>query len=394
VAKKIPRERYSKLLRKRTTPESKARFRERFDPKMGKKPSGGKKKFPDGGFDLTAPLTARKYRRELASAQKMKFGPEEQQIGQEFAAHRAREAGLPGLFNAYQQRLENVASQNQQAFDQSITQAQNLAASTQQRETEAQSKLQAEAQADAQKRGVSVSTRPYAEGTAGAAVRSTNTQGFANMMGAQKQAAQQRFGAYGLENQGELVNQLLAERRRGEMINARQRDFLGRRGDFATQYGKDAREGERKFALEGQAFGLDVEKLREQTRSNRAEERAATRRDKTTRRGQTLSHQDRQAALDVTKRGQNITSEGQRKSFIKEIGVSPGRWDSWSRGQQARYLKRNDLIGGKKDKKGKTRQQTQQEQGDKFYYDEVSKYGTPPRKAREKAKKRFPKWRR
>lgn len=247
------------------------------------------------GYNPNAPLTGKQLVNELTAAVHLQYDPTEREIGRQIAASNDRATRiLPAYYQDYEAALARLRGESDAKYQQVGQQIQNDANQSAQQDTAGRQAVADQLAHDAALRGQPVDS----------SILTTS----ANAAGARRDAANATYGtvagqganqfAY-LTNQQGIAHQ--AGHEAGETELARQRNKLlpdlmklqKDKGDFAVQFLQNARDNAQKLAIEKATIGAQ---------NYRAQLSA-----KTTRRGQNLSHQDRQSGQAITARGQNLT---------------------------------------------------------------------------------------
>lgn len=339
----LPKQKYLKGLHKLKSRNQRQAYRQKYNYNRG----GGKKPEPP----FTEAITNKTLRGEMSAASRLQFGDEEFQLRGERLSHQQQLGRIPGLYETYQARLRDLQAQNaaatQAAQDQIGARATALADNTKANLDQQRQRMEASAQA----RGARVDPRTQAIATMAENAQQRRQSSFQDKIatqGASQQsgwlARQAHAGAQGLAS-------LEEEGKYGRKISALERDLGKRKGAFAVDYRSKVRQAERNFALErgalnlqGEKLQLEGEKLEETARNNRRE-------DRTTRRGQTLSHLDRVRANQIKSESLRMKTAKEKRDFTAKYGVSPDRFNGWSEAKRRAYLKRNKLLGKTKEKK-------------------------------------------
>ena len=225
------------------------------------KKKAGKKKLP---FDLTAPISSRKqYLRERGAATRTEFRPLERQLGSEHRAQSDREQRItPAYFEQYKADLAKAQGQSQAAYQQADSRllAHGQAAGAQ--DAASRNDIQTRMAADIARRGgVAGPAQGVDVGGAGAEAARANLR--TSMAGSLAQQGANNSDYLGKRQanttlQGIEQQQKEGLRRRG--IEADQRELAKQKGDFKYQFGRDMRESERKYLLEGRALNDSMTK--------------------------------------------------------------------------------------------------------------------------------------
>lgn len=240
---------------------------------------------------VVAPLTPRTLRREEEAAARLKYQPLERELAQ-------RQVNIPSWFDQYKADV----------------------AARQQRMAEEATRIRAEVDARAAAQAPS-SGSPEAQQAAEA--RRAQIQAFASNLGAQDVAR----GQYSTARQDVAEREKLAE-----LLRARQQQTqLGQeKADFRLQYRTEARERERKYGLERQAFGLNVAKAETEARSKRSQARARRQqqRQQQAKEQRRQMEADRKFRLDLRKYGLQEAKD----RYQKRHGLGPYKPPSSGRG--------------------------------------------------------------
>lgn len=368
MAKEIPKERYSKLLKKRSTPASRERFRQRFDIKKGKS-----KPKPKTFEQL--------YAKDISAASEREFGPTERELQSQQRAEAFRTQQVGNWYTDYLNRV-NAAKTESVARDAAmVTGSQQRAQQAQTQSDQSTQKLQQEAQVDAQKRGAAVNPAVFQQAQDASAARQSSANAssdFLASLGRNQATFMDQYSAAASKGAAEATtNQQNRERKLGQQIVDLSREKGAFRTDFVRKLKQDLAQQEmERGALEAQGAKINLDELRlgETIRSNKARE------------GLTRSGQK------VTVRGQNIAKMNADRRFqldVKKFGRSKAKDNYQRRHKVGPYSKTKGKGGGA------------QERGNK-YYDELVKpktdafgderKGKTRKRAIKETKKRYPGW--
>lgn len=209
---------------------------------------------------LTAPLTKKRLRKEMNTATRLRYRPEKLEIQSQQRASDARQGDITNWYAGYQQRVQEATARQQAAQQAAGTAITQMQTSAQTADDASRAQTQQAMQADAAARGVTVGTEPFKADLDASAARRASTGSFGAMLATQGAARdalvadQARIGA------GDEVQQHLQEAGRRRTLDKDMRELQADKGAFRVQYKADARESERKNALENAAFGLDQQK--------------------------------------------------------------------------------------------------------------------------------------
>jgi hypothetical protein len=230
-------------------------------------------------YDPLAPLTGKNLSRELNSATRLKYGPQEQQLAGETRISGVQQQRIGDYFGQYQRDLASAQAATQQAYQgaqQGVYQQANTAAG---QDEAARQKLNQEQAQSAAIRGTSASVAPEAQRAAQA--NRALSSSFGGLIGAQGAAAAGYAGSQRIAAAQQGVQAHQDESARGRQINALARQLAADKGDYRVQLRGQLRDSERTYALNQQAFGLDVSKAQAQAQHQ-------ARQDQNVRRGQNL----------------------------------------------------------------------------------------------------------
>lgn len=278
AAKTLPFQEYSKRLHTHSK-KGRVDFRAKFNPgpkhaKKPPRPSGGAPKSQP--FDINAPLTAQGLSSNVASAVNLKYGPQIQQL-------RGSIGQMPGLYEQYRQNLANYQANTAQNY---AAQQQASQAAATQTQTNAQGQIDQigdqERQSAAQ-RGAAFDPKLLAQASGAGASNAQMQNNVTSQFG--KQAA--NANDYYNRQQSQVLPAQIGQT---NLAQARLRNTQGQAADYAQQTRQSIIDSERQFGLN--QYLATGKTAQQQAQLQQGEERIGA-----TKRGQTLSHKDRQASL-------------------------------------------------------------------------------------------------
>ncbi len=254
-------------------------------------------------YSPLTPLEGKGFGEEVSKLQQLKYGGQERELQGERRISGAQQQNIGDWYGQYQRDLEGARVATQQGYQRAQS-AVNTQANTGATQDEAQRvKLNQEAQQQAAIRGTATSVAPEAQQASQA--RRALSGGFAGMIASHGASQNAYSGSLRRAGSAARVGAHQDEAKRARQIDKLSRDLQGEKGEYGVSLRGQLREGERKYALERQAFGLDVQKARDQTASQRAARRQAAK--------------DKRASRKLTKRQQNISQRGQTLSHEDRI---------------------------------------------------------------------------
>lgn len=242
------------------------------------------------------PIRGKRYRRELRAATRAQFRPIQRQVGGEIRASKAQSGRIRDYFKEYGKSLDPIAQRTAQAYGGAQQQiGQQSQASSQYAETLRQ-RLEGEARADAERRGVSYDPSGAQTNVAAQLARMNASNVLSGVIGAQGASQQAYLRDKQRIGEREKIEQLLREQARRRSFQADKREIAREKGAFRTDFRRQTRDTERDFYL-GLLAARDKKAARrfaaqESAKSRRFESREARAEDKRSRR-----YQERQAKL-------------------------------------------------------------------------------------------------
>jgi hypothetical protein len=273
------------------------------------------KKVRPAPYDPLAQQTGKTLERELEAGLKLKYGGQERQLGAEERISRQQTANVGSWYDNYVKALAAAQTQTQAGYQQAQQGIYGQAGAGAAQDEAQRAKLAQEAQQSAQLRGAAVNPEVQAQAQQAAQANRALSSSFGGLVAAQGASeaafAGTRRGAAGLSK----VRALEDESRRARQIQALRRELETEKGSARYDLRRQLREEERKYALERQAFGLNVAKAEEDVRASQQRERNVRRGQRTVARSkrQTLKQQkmaaDRRYQLDREKFGADQAKE-------------------------------------------------------------------------------------
>jgi hypothetical protein len=288
-----------------------------LDPTSGahiyKKPGGKRVSIGGKPYDPLQPLTGKGFNQEVKAQTNLKYAPQEQEIASQQRVSGANTARIGGYYDNYRAQLADLRNQTQAAYAQAQAQA-GQQANTARTQDQARTDLnQAQSQKSAQLRGTTAQGGQEAD-QAAAARQAINNAGAAQI-GSQG-AAQYAYRA-GIESAAGAgkIQALGDEAARGRQLDLAKRNLAGEKGQYAGQVRGQLRDTERTYALNRQAYGLQVQK-------ELSTEAHQKRQDQNVKRGQNLISRDKRTKnrlkqIDQQLKSQSL-SETQRHNLATE----------------------------------------------------------------------------
>lgn len=261
---------------------------------------------------VTQPLTPRLLSQELQGAERSQFGGEEQALRGQIGVSDQMSRNIPAWFQDYQNQIQHATAQQQGFFQGAAAAQQQLLGQLQQTSQTQNAQLAQQEQASAAQRGAQVdpSLARTAQQAADARAASMAGQvGLTQTLGANAGAF---MGGVGVSAAQQRVSAQTDEFNTRRNLGREEQDLQRRKGDFRTAFRRQAREDERRFQLEQQAFGLNVAKAQDDARADRSRAR-----DRKTDNERAAADTQRQARKDA--RDQNMSDA----EFIAKYGITP-----------------------------------------------------------------------
>jgi hypothetical protein len=278
------------------------------------------KKLRPAPYNPLDPVTGKGLDRELDAALKLKYGGQERQLGAEERISRQQTANVGSWYDNYVKALIAAQTQTQAGYQQAQQGIYGQANAGATQDEAQRARLAQEAQQSAQLRGATVNPEVQAQAQQAAQANRALSSSFGGLVGTQGASeaafAGTRRAAAGLSK----VRALEDESRRARQIQALRRELATEKGSARYDLRRQLREEERKYALERQAFGLNVAKAEEDVRASQQRERNVRRGQRTVARSkrQTLKQQkmvaDRRYQLDREKFGAAQAKERYQRS--------------------------------------------------------------------------------
>ena len=271
-------------------------------PQKNKKHGGNRH---DDLSQFVAPLTPKTFKRELRAASRLQFRPQQRELQGEARAERSTRHKIRDYYKEYGAAVDRAAADTKTAYSDAASQQNAQSAISQANDSALRSRLESQAQADAQLRGATytpstVSTQASSARRDSAALLAASTAG----QGASQRsylADRARIGV------GSKIDQLQKSRARSRSIAQSKRDLAKAKGDYATDYRRQTRDTERQFYLE-QLQAANTRRGQNITRAN-AQLSAATQR-----RGQDISNANADASRAVAQQNANTSARNSRTS--------------------------------------------------------------------------------
>lgn len=208
--------------------------------------------------DLTAPLTPQRLKKETNAAARLRYGGEERELEGQQRASDAQQQRIGDWYGQYQRVVQDATARQQAAQQQANAAILALQGGTGATTTPDVPAGGEAAAADAQ----AALARKASVGSFGAmlATQGANRDAF--------MADKGRIGA------GDETQQHLDESGRRRTIDQGLQELMADKGAFKIAHRADARESERRYALERAAFGLQEQKLAVDTALSRAAQRS------------------------------------------------------------------------------------------------------------------------
>lgn len=322
------------------------------------KPRPGRSNGPQRGYDPLQPLTGRSLNREVRALTNYQYGGQRRELDQQRRISDQTMGSIPGWYQEYERTIQENAARVKAANEQAQAAAYQQANTAASADVQAARALLQQQQASAAQRGATVDPEAYAALNQGAAGRQALGSSFGGMLAAQGQAAYTRAQDESRIGQGRKLAHLERERGIRFDIDKLGEDLAREAGDYRTKARGELREGERRYALERQAFGLDVAKAKQDVRESkldRRQDRLKERRDR--------MEADRKYRLDREKFGEDVARDRyQRRHGLSEYkppssgGGSGGGESKYTRSQknanQSEFRKARSLGGGLDGKPG------------------------------------------
>ena len=243
--------------------------------------------------DLTAPLTRQGLKQETNAATQLRYGGQQREIEGQQRVSDAQQGRIGDWYGDYQTKLAEATARQQVAQKTANDQILALQAATGATTTPDVPAGGEAATADAQ----------------AALARKASVGSFGSMLATQGATRDAYMADKARIGQGDETQQHLDESGRRRTIDNALQELMADKGAFKVQYRADAREGERRNALEQAAFGLDEQKLAVDTALSRAaqqsldsDRKADNRRQRKQERRDNMEN-DRKFQLDVEKFG-------------------------------------------------------------------------------------------
>lgn len=209
---------------------------------------------------VTAPLTPNTLAAETASAQQMKYGPQETQYGQQIANSDAQQGRISTWFNEYLQKVAEARQQTDAAYAQAQANVQAQDAALNQSSQNQQSQVAQQNTAQQNLTGNAGDPNLAAQAAQASTARQALTNSFGAMLSTQGAAASTRGAERGAIGSLQALQAHQTESGHRAQILQQLQATEAEKGAFGVQYGADARDKERKYLLEQAAFGLNEQK--------------------------------------------------------------------------------------------------------------------------------------
>lgn len=193
--------------------------------------------------DPTAPLSGQGIERQVNVEARMQYDPAERASDQ-------RVKDIPAWFEDYTAKSAGLRDSTLGAFNSAADKTRTAAVSGQARSAADSDALMAQMTADATRRGATVDPTIRQTADQAAASRRSAAEAFAGQLGGQGAVAVKGFNTRIDIGNRDSIDQRVKESRRRAAI-------AQERGQFKTKRIGELREGERKYALENAAFGVD-----------------------------------------------------------------------------------------------------------------------------------------
>lgn len=248
------------------------------------------------GWDPLQPLTGPSMRREVNAEAKLQYGPQFNQLDSERRISDQQSTNLQGWYKDYQAKVEQSAAQQAaytKGFQDSAYSQANTAAAT---DTAQNQQLAQQQGQSAAIRGTTVGPQVAQTAQAGVAARQAQGTAMGGVLAAQGQAQTGYLQGKVGTAAGEAVQAQVDEQRRRGKIEQLSRELKSEMGQFKVKARGELRDTERKYALERQAFGLDVQKAANDQANTRADNRRQARSDRALNRDRQADNQRMNAA--------------------------------------------------------------------------------------------------
>lgn len=335
--------------------------------RIGGKPKAAPKRPRPQPFDLTAPLTRQAFRAELRAAQGLQFGPQDRQIAAERRISDQQLVNTGSYYDDYLRMAEQAQQRGQAGYQQAAGNIRSATAAAGVQANAQNARLSEQANTAAAKLGAAANPEIDALALRAAQARQAagNAQaGLVDALGATNNAYmadRTRVGA------GAKMQALRDEQGNRRKVESAARDLAAEKGRFRVDFRRQAREGERRYALERSAFGLDQLKAqlsaqdaaadRRLDRAKLREDRMRDRRDfAADRDDEAFDRSDRLAdnqRADRGGRGASSLTPSQRRGYQADFGQALSISRAYMKnGRLKKGVTANQIVDGIVAKKG------------------------------------------
>ena len=231
--------------------------------KPGKRGARGRRGMAGGPWDINAPYTPKRFKREVQAGVNMRYGPELRALQGEIGGSQYRaNQEIPAWFGQFMQEAKHTQERTAAMYQGA---QQNVLAASQQANQASLGALggaQAQAQQEAAMRNQALNTAPFVQGQQAAASNLQQGIGQAGQLGAigagaqQDLAGQQMIGAV-----GQLQARADENRQLGNLQSER-RGVLRERGAYGVDLRRQLKDEELRRQALMKEFGLDVAKAK------------------------------------------------------------------------------------------------------------------------------------
>lgn len=314
-----------------------------------------------------SPLTYGEVVKERGAQESLQFGPQEEALRQRLGAldrgTGVQQGNITNWFDQYKNDL-NTAKQAQAAqYQGAIGQVQGSIAQSQQAADTSRQQMDAEARADAERRGQVYTGSGGAQAVQAQDSRRNLQDQLIGLLSATQQSQTDYLSnRQGVGSAAQLTERLRESNRYGQEkdeLSGEKQQLERERGAFRTSYMEERREKERTYGLERAAFGLDKAKAEADVAGEEADRTAAQQREdsKTNKWGYTNKEWRSMSAAkrqSIIKRQQRQGKSGTDMGKVNSYGYTEGEWRRMSTKERQDVIRRSKSTGSGKDKEGLT----------------------------------------
>jgi hypothetical protein len=332
---------------------------------------GGKpRRAPRAPYNPLTPLEGKGFEQEVKAGVGLRYGGQERQLEGERRISGQQSANIGGWYDQYLGELEKARQATQAGYQQATKGVYGQANTAAQQSEQGRQGLQAQDTASAALRGATVGSENEQAAQQAMAARQALSSSFGGMLGTQGASQNAYMAALRSAGAASKVGALGEEAKRRRQVESLARDLQQEKGQYGLDLRSKLRETERKYALERQAFGLDVAKAQESQRTNVARERQTGKTQRLLERDRRHQRmlEDKKYRLDREKYG----SAQAKERFLKREGLGPykrpgkgggggggrgGKGGGLTPSQRRSYRDKwegyvGDILGGKKAPRG------------------------------------------